>query len=120
MDNESGYLWSQVFVSLARGITGSVRERDFVAHFGVSPFCAVVLWFLFLLPHMPADTSISAIHVLWALWFLKSTPTNWSQAGSRFGVDERTFKFHLFEVLRVIDASLPEVCYLFFFILFIV
>ncbi len=113
MNNYATYQWSMVFASLGRVVAGSIRERDYIAHFGISPLATALLWFYFLFPRIQYYPHISCVHVLWCLWFLKSTPANWAQAGSKFFVDERTFKGHVNDVLNLIETSLPDVLLIF-------
>jgi hypothetical protein len=109
MNAETLELWEQYVLAVAKNVTSSFQRRNFVAHFGASPRTVVFLWFEFIFPILDAGSDISIVDILWALWFLKSTPPNWMQAGSKFGVDYRTFQGHLIVALDLIDRALPNV-----------
>jgi len=97
------------FVEFAYPIVHSRRERDFISHFGICPLTLAYFWHSFALPVLPPRANFTATHMLWTMWFLKSTPVNWPQAGSRFSVDPRTLQRHVFFGLNLIDEVLPEV-----------
>ena len=76
-------------------------ERRFVSHFGISAGIVSTLWDLV---RQRLPTKYLPIHLLWCLFFLKVYATE-SVLCSIAGTNEKTFRTHVWVVMRCIAAQ---------------
>jgi len=91
------------WTSLAYSMFFSRTCRVFRANFGLSIEVTQFIWVRLHRTYPSADP----LHLLWALYFLKSKST-WSQAAAHCRASIETFKKHVKEVLSELDETLPE------------
>jgi hypothetical protein len=97
------------WLQLAQVYIHSTSEHIFHAHFGLPVDAVTLLWHWILSCHLQKGYSV--VHLLWTLYFLKTSPSSWEVVCSFFSVKEpRTFKKWLWETLCLIDYVLPNVC----------
>jgi len=89
-------------------ITSAVKR--YISHFGISPTVTAEVWEqVFVLRHHRISTSlrIEPPHLLWALLFAKQYSTE-PVIASMIGVDEKTARLYIWEILGIISARRSE------------
>jgi len=96
-----------VWINVAHTIIHSHCPSSFQSHFGLSPQLCQLLWTKMSATHLPPNLSV--IHLLWVLYFLKTTPSSVFVLTAHLQIDKNTFFKWLPTVLDTISQALPKV-----------
>src|SRR4051812_44699479 len=97
---------TDTWLDLAYSITHSQEHNTFQAHFGISPEMCVSLWNS--IATKKNLEKFTALHLLWTLYFLKTTPSSLAVACGHLQCDENTLLKWLPVGLNLIINSLPQ------------
>lgn len=93
-----------------RRSTIAVAVGRYISHFGITPIVTSAVWEQVFVER-PSEISTSLCmkphHLLWALLFMKQYSTEHVIA-SMIGVDEKTARLYIWEILEIIRASRSE------------
>ncbi len=104
-----------MWLYLAQAITHSQSEETFHAHFGLSLRLVAQVWDQFLTPIIQQEGQVFLpIHLLWTLFFLKSTPFSLDVAVAHLKCSTPTLYKHIKVGVTLLNQCLPQVLFCFF------